>query len=164
MPTSSDSRLDQLKARARYVKWRSRIPYTNEQILAALRRMESACSASLDDSAASQTKRQKAREVIEWFDTTRHLTGALYRHVLSYLVETCDICGATALYRYGGSGRCAAHKEDIPTTAYEYRARQNQRSAAIDTRKNAQDQQLRKRDAIRKLLKTRRVVASEPRS
>lgn len=88
----------------RYAAWRASVPFTNEQIADVL--LEEA------DELREQGNEYLAlnREYLAAQAIRNRVSRVALRHALPRLVRWCAVCGKTALYRYGSSGRCRAHR------------------------------------------------------
>jgi len=106
---------------ASYAHWRTTIPWSNEEIVAQLRR-DAADRPATD--GGSVYMRQKYTSWADWVERTGRLSGAIVRHCLPALITTCAICKKTALYRQGVEGRCSAHRMILsaPVAARKLRA------------------------------------------
>lgn len=82
--------------------WRATIPFTDEQILLAIRQQRAALPS--DDVRALWDRR------VQHFLTTKRLSAWLFSTLLPYLVTTCGICGKKALYRSHLLGLCRTHR------------------------------------------------------
>ena len=93
-----------------YDSWRSRIPFSNEAIAAALELHAN----DLEEihgrtGIVSEYWRRRSADV-----RSGRLSGKDLAKALPYLVTKCALCGATALYRYGTEGRCKSHRHLAP--------------------------------------------------
>ena len=89
-----------------YIRWRSRIPFSDEQIAAELDRLARECP-----------KEYLANRYRFMADRARRdgvISKATLGMAMPGLVKFCGICGKTALYRYGNEGRCREHKHNVP--------------------------------------------------
>lgn len=102
-----------------YEDWRKSVPFTDEQIISALRR-------GLENLHHNQWILDRATRHVEHFERTGRLSSKLLGYALPYLVERCGICGKTAHYRYGSAGRCKAHKDEKPSDWASVLARREQ--------------------------------------
>ena len=92
---------------AEFAAWRSTIPFTDEQIAAALESGLAHCH-----NAFMADRQQRLADFVR---RTGHLTKVALREALPYLVTTCQVCALegrqrTALYRVGSYGRCSQHR------------------------------------------------------
>ena len=93
------------RSSSEYDEWRKTIPYTDEDIIAALESFaEGHQSEALKVSCELYIQQVRGGKL-----TPRH-----YHVALHTLVKTCALCGRKALYRYGDSGRCSEHRLDMP--------------------------------------------------
>lgn len=92
----------------RYKRWRATIPYTDEQIIEALKEAIKGQAQFFQKVYQGKTERN--------FERLKEgkVSQAIIRFVLPYLIKKCNICGKTALYRYGMYGRCREHKFVVP--------------------------------------------------
>lgn len=114
-----------------YERWRASIPFSNAQIVAALR----------EDAAGAYHEfgRLKMTRAADHLERTGRLSSWMFRQALPRLIKRCAICGKVALYRYGLSGRCRTHRL-IPTIAFTRKiARLELKSSALASDKKAAD-------------------------
>ncbi len=83
-----------------YHNWRKSIPWTNDQIADAL---ESQIAIQPNEFMAERYRRNA-----QWV-RKGGLTNNLLGQALDVMVKVCAVCGKTAHYRYGNSGRCRVH-------------------------------------------------------
>ena len=110
---------------ASYEKWRRTIPFTNVQIELAIRQ----------EAASSRNEFLKRRTLrrADHLYTTGRLTRRALSTALPRLVKYCSVCGATALYRIGSSGRCREHRSvGLVDARVQYIRRSDEQSAVID--------------------------------
>jgi hypothetical protein len=127
----------------RYAAWRSSLPWSDEAIAAVLDR-----EGDDYEAAGSSFMARKMRRLAEAARNGRVFSITL-RHALPRLVESCEICGKTAMYRYGSAGRCRQHKMDTPTFVTARRARLEAKASAWDRELESQDRLKRKDDMRR---------------
>lgn len=120
-----------------YARWRSHIPFTNEQIAAALDEEANELEASLA-TIPTTTHHNRLDQILYFvakrraqaaFVRTGRLSSGILQVATSRLVKYCGICGKTALYRFGMNGRCRAHKHLVPTDVLAWRHTHEQRNA-----------------------------------
>lgn len=106
--------------RARYLRWRTTIPFTDEE-----------CAQAMEEAATSLNEFLNARY--------RHRAGQIRRGylagrdlgiILPILIKTCNLCGKKALYRTGVEGRCRDHRHSKSLTARE-RVKRLEAGAAV---------------------------------
>ena len=116
-----------------YQLWRSKIPWTDEEIVSALERSK----------ADIALLTSEARRIYLMNLTTRSIDqvrrGRLSRNVLvfvlPFLVTKCKICGKKAIYRMGNEGRCSGHR-DVRSVGFEWNLKQHDlRSAKISEKR-----------------------------
>lgn len=114
-----------------FARWRATVPFTDEQIIAAL----------LEHAARCPPGSGEARDHAFWADVVKRtgLTAKAYRRALPILVKTCAICGKKALYRMGSEGRCSAHRSQLTRGAVYTRDLCRQKSASIEAAKKRSD-------------------------
>ena len=115
---------------ADYRAYRERFPYSDEEILEALKVLEEDADAEGNAYLANRYRRWQTFDVFPPF---------VLRYVLPYLIKTCHVCGEKALYRRGLEGRCRTHRDVSPTWIDEYRARKEQKACAIESQQKVQD-------------------------
>jgi len=130
--------VDQVRGWMRYRAWRQSVPWSNAEVVAALRQDA--------DEVPSEWLAEKYRRRANKLEQGARLSSLDVRRVADRLITTCEFCGKKAFYRTKLSGRCREHR-NMPSEA---RAYHEQRS---DDRAEAQ------REAERKLVKRDRVVA-----
>jgi hypothetical protein len=79
--------------------------------------------------------------------------------VLYRLITLCAVCGQTALYRLGSSGRCRLHRQVTEYAVEARRFRLNVRSAAIDAQMNNTSRRAKLAAASQRLDQRRRARA-----
>jgi hypothetical protein len=135
-----------------YARWRATIPYTQEQIAAALLEAAEGLE-SLSPYVAEGYRRSAA-----WVTRTGRLYKAVLVKALAHLVKTCDVpdeagkpCGKKALYRAGTSGRCSAHRLVTNEWILARRRRMEEKSIQIsDNRKDRDTHALRSTGPVHK--------------
>lgn len=101
-----------------YAAWRARVPWTDEQIAAALDTLaaEFEANAAGDPSVHDGTwLAARYRNYANFLRRTGKLVGQTLATALSVLVKTCGVCALdgierVALYRTGYAGRCKQHR------------------------------------------------------
>ena len=126
-----------------YERWRSSIPFSDAAIAAALE------AEALDLEVAGKTfwanrLRHRAARVLQG----RVCSGDL-RYSLGRLVTLCNVCGKTALYRYGNEGRCRKHKDDVPQVIVRQRMNYAAKHASFQADLQLRDQQQKAVDRLR---------------
>lgn len=97
-------------------EWRASIPFSNEQIAAALDRAAAESATHAPKTAAKyQALAARLRE-------TGRPWAQLVRAALPYLVTKCAVCGKKALYRIEALGACSAHRDALRPLALRIRA------------------------------------------
>jgi len=136
---------DSAEARAAYLRWRRNVPFTDEAIIAALRRMVD--EAVLDHNRvvtgtenAAYVRARRTR-LLEHFTRTRRLSRKILTICLPYLIQTCAFCDRVALYRQGNQGRCRVHRlAPDPLAVVVRRQRIESRATEIEkTRRQRED-------------------------
>ena len=87
----------------RYAAWRKLVPFTDEPIARVLEAEAEELSAGADG-MYRYLRRIAARCRQGW------VSSWAVRRALPRLVTACAVCGKTAHYRVGSSGRCRVHK------------------------------------------------------
>lgn len=113
-----------------YRAYRNRFPYSNEEILEALKVLAEEADAENNAFLANRYRRWQTFEIFPPF---------VLRYVLPYLIKTCHVCGEKALYRRGLEGRCRTHRDVSPAWIEEYRQRKEEKSRAIESQRKEQD-------------------------
>jgi hypothetical protein len=85
-----------------YADWRSKIPWTDAEIVVALREVA--------DDEQSEYLKEKRLKTAEYFDRTGRLSKFILGLALPLLVKQCEECGKVALYRVGVRGYCREHR------------------------------------------------------
>lgn len=75
-----------------------------------------------------------------------YVTVSEYTRALHFLVTQCAICGKTAIYRMGASGRCREHRDCESEGMAWRRSLLNEKSRAIAESTTARDRRLRAND------------------
>lgn len=112
---------------ARYAEWRKMIPYSDDDVAEALKMMA--------EGAEAEGNHFLRDRYLSWLERgERHKTFPPFvlKAVLPYLIKTCDICGAQALYRQGVEGRCRTHKDITTAGVRARRERFEDRSRVIE--------------------------------
>jgi hypothetical protein len=114
-----------------YEDWRNTVPWTNAQIVEAMR--------AEADVHPSEFRRVAIRKWADHVETTGRLSAKALGFVLGRLVTVCEFCERKALYRLGNVGRCSKHR-DIKNEHTEARARRLQfKHAMMERRQKAFD-------------------------
>lgn len=126
---------------ASYARWRGRIPFTDDDIIAALERNVAA--------QPNDYMRGVATNALAWFRDKRRLSGRVYKMALPFLVQRCSIpgCGKKALYRFGSEGRCKDDRMVTPEFVKERARSIAARQAEIEALQNEIDHQRRRADS-----------------
>lgn len=135
---------------ATYDLWRGYIPFTDEQIAAAM------------VEAASHEKEwlaEKYRYYAAKLRRDHRLSKPALRVALPYLVRRCGVCALdgierTALYRYGSEGRCSAHRLVTTEGFLMRRKRIEARQTEFASAENLRGQQLAAADGHRRAART----------
>jgi len=100
-----------------YERWRSEIPWTNEQIASGLDKEAERCG--------SEWVAQRYRWSAARLRAGVRLSGKALSAALPSLALVCDVegCGKTALYRFGCEGRCRDHRHLVSLGVATRRAR-----------------------------------------
>ena len=88
-----------------YAAWRDEIPWTNAEIVQALR-------ADTTD-RAPYLKERRERTAL-YLEKGGRLSKKILSMALPLLITKCTLCGKKALYRKGSRGYCRAHRANIP--------------------------------------------------
>lgn len=98
-----------------YEAWRRTIPFTNAQVVAAIRA----------EAAAQPNAFMAARWAFkaDYLERTGRLSSRTLASALGRLITVCACCGKKALYRQGVTGRCREHRlvPDAHVTARQER-------------------------------------------
>jgi hypothetical protein len=87
---------------------------------------------------AHHHKRYQLLASAEYIATRRAFCGTQLANAAPWLVDTCGICGAKALYRYGIVGRCKMHRDDRRSASIgEREARRDRIAKAAQGVRNA---------------------------
>lgn len=126
---------------ATYEEWRATIPFTNEQIVAAMR---------------EHAKIQMTPYWVErWNGFADHIekTGRVGKAALGaalpFLVKYCAVCGKKALYRVGCEGRCSGHRFVVQAAVARARAERN-RVGDADRERAGRDQALLNKQSLQR--------------
>lgn len=115
-------------------RWRACIPWDNAQIEIALR----------EEAAVQPTEFMRNRYLQRADGLARgYLRQATVNAVLGRLVKVCVVCGASALYRIGYTGRCRQHRM---VGLAEARKNVTARGDALAVQRDKVDRELRLRD------------------
>jgi hypothetical protein len=136
-----------------YARWRATIPFTDEAIAQALDR-----EAIEQETNGRNFLAERYRRHATWA-RAGHVTGYHLRVVLYRLITLCAVCGQTALYRLGSSGRCRLHRQVTEYAVEARRFRLNVRSAAIDAQMNNTSRRAKLAAASQRLDQRRRARA-----
>ncbi len=109
-----------------YEDWRNNVPWTNAQIVEAMR--------AEADAHPSEFRRAAIRKWADHVETTGRLSSKALGLALARLVVKCEFCERKALYRLGNVGRCSKHR-DIKHEHTEQKARRLAFKAAMLERK-----------------------------
>jgi hypothetical protein len=115
-----------------YEQWRSTVPWTDEQIAAALE--QEADSVEVANAWLARRYRHHASRVM-----VGRLSLASLRVAIGRLVTACGICGKKALYITGSEGRCSAHRLIKSHAAAERSARVEARATDGEATKRGDD-------------------------
>jgi hypothetical protein len=130
--------------------WRASIPFTDEQIAAAI------------ETAGIETGNEHLQARYQGSADFVRRTGRLTRWILGValhrLVVRCEFCDKTALYRVGSAGRCSAHKGITSAYKAAARARWEARSEMVGQERKASDQ----RDLAQRSVRASRKFGSNP--
>jgi hypothetical protein len=103
--------------------WRATIPWTDDQISAALDAEAEETERANDTRGGGSWLSDKLRRAAAHLRSTHRLSSWMLRYAVPRLVKSCGICGKTALYRYGSAGRCREHRKVVPERVELNRAR-----------------------------------------
>lgn len=93
-----------------YAAWRRSVPFTDTQIVAALR--------DLGNTVPSDFLKNRYYGLAAYLERTGRLSSIMLSLVVDRLITACACCGKKALYRAGNEGRCREHKY-VPNTGVE---------------------------------------------
>lgn len=130
-------------------KWRASLPWSDEEIAAALRRL-----ADEFESNGEQFMAIAYRNKAEWLLRTHMLYSTILRMAIPELIKTCNVvegdavCGKTALYRTGTNGRCRKHRMVTCQEADARRRRIEERSSHEEREGKIIDRQDRARRSL----------------
>ncbi len=113
-----------------YQDWRATVPWTNDQIAAALE-----ADAAV---APNEYMRMKYQRLAEWVRSGRLSSKALSQ-ALPRLVKVCAVCQKVALYRMGNEGRCRAHKHVLSKPVVTRRIRNELSNADFQQKAKEKD-------------------------
>ena len=124
-----------------YIRWRKTIPWTDAEILAALRdEVQRSPNDWIKDARTARADR---------FEQSHRLSRFLLSQVIHVLVACCEVCGKTAHYRVGSRGFCRAHRTS-PQRVLPARERRREEIATLhEDRLARRDKKLRARDRLR---------------
>lgn len=130
-----------------YAKWLESLPWTQEEIIAALNSEAEAFRASGQEFFARQT------EWSAWSCSRGWLTSKGFAFALPRLITTCGVegCSRKALYRAGLQGRCSTHRLVPEDKSLARRRRLEAVSVGISHRRNLHDRAMRVIDHKAKL-------------
>jgi len=86
----------------RYQEWRARVPWSDSEIIYAMRR--------LAETHPAPHVKKYWNDMADKLARDGRLSGKVLSGVLPDLVLLCDECGKKALYRVGFKGYCREHK------------------------------------------------------
>jgi hypothetical protein len=116
---------------AGYKKWRDMFPWSNEEIVACLRKTADDLMAKPTATAQDQFMADALlRKNADALENSGRLSGRCVRLILNILITKCGVCGGKALYRKGTEGRCKQHR-DVPAS-FEAEQEQRRRDKAQD--------------------------------
>jgi hypothetical protein len=136
---------------AGYHRWRARIPFTNEEIAAALDRKYHEPCAVASYRKSEWLDRQHARMIARVL--AGHLTGSIYSAALPYLVQRCSLCGKKALYRIGSLGRCREHRDVPAPSRAAVVQRFEQQQGAKEQRTKDKERRYKRRDSMKRFVR-----------
>jgi hypothetical protein len=131
-----------------YQKWRSSIPFTDEQIAECYDKAAiDAANLGWEDSA--KRRREIAEKARQGFITLRMISNILpdLVTICSYTDSNGITCNKKALYRHGFWGRCRAHRFNVPTQEQMRIALNEAHHTYRSHQKDARDRLLRKQQA-----------------
>lgn len=110
-----------------WADWRAQLPFTDAQVVEALRAaIRQMAPRHLERFGPNYERVAKGIESGRWRVSPWNL-----RMALPYLVRWCELCGKTALYRFGHHGRCLDHKF-VRSAAVDARQRRLNQAEAED--------------------------------
>tara|TARA_R110000824_G_C14784869_1_gene632451 strand:- start:35 stop:445 length:411 start_codon:yes stop_codon:yes gene_type:complete len=126
-----------------YLKWRKTIPWTDAEILAALRdEVQRSPNDWIRDARTVRADR---------FERSHRLSRFLLSQVIHVLVVRCEVCGKTAHYRVGVRGFCRAHRTSPQRVNPARERRREQIATTHEDRRARLDTKLRARDRLRRM-------------
>jgi len=120
---------------ARYYRWRSSVPFSNEEFADAFDQLSA-------EAPKSYWKRRFS-ERAQQLRSGRLLSGYDLRMCLSMLVKTCRVCSAPAEYVVGSEGVCLEHRDCLPDAVVARRRRFEELANSIAQRLDSEDVQAR---------------------
>lgn len=136
-----------------YEAWRASVQFSNEQIADALAR-------AFADGPSNDFIEKRHRSAIAYV-RTGHLTSKLLAIALPYLVTTCVVCGKKALYRWGSTGRCRAHRDIKTAIQVEYSRWRESLNSEVALAIGERESLERRVDSRRRLATTKRIRLRE---
>jgi len=124
-----------------YFRWRKTIPWSDAEIIAALR--DEAQRSPNDWVREARTARA------DRFERSHRLSNFLVAQVLHVLVVRCEVCGETAHYRIGSRGFCREHRTSPQRLLPARERRREENARSHDDRLARLDKKLRARDRLR---------------
>ena len=124
-----------------YLAWRKTIPWTDAEIIAALRdEVQRSPNDWIKDARTARADR---------FEQSHRLSKFLLSQVIHVLVVRCEVCGEAAHYRVESRGFCRAHRTS-PQRVLPARERVREEIATSHEDRRARlDTKLRARDRLR---------------
>jgi hypothetical protein len=114
-----------------YEDWRNTVPWTNAQIVEAMR--------AEAEVHPSEFRRVAIHKWADHIESTGRLSSKALGMVLGRLVTTCEFCERKALYRLGNVGRCSKHRDVKHEHTDERSKRHEFRSAMFERSRKAFD-------------------------
>ena len=126
-----------------YIRWRKTIPWTDAEILAALRdEVRRSPNDWIRDARTTRAER---------FERSHRLSQYLLSQVIHVLVVRCEVCGETAHYRVGSRGFCRAHRTSPQRVLPARERRREEIATSHEDRRARLDTKLRSRDRLRRM-------------
>ncbi len=135
---------------AKYREWRRTVPWTNAEIIHALR--------TIAAEQPNEFLRERYERKAEWIETYHRFNARMLSEALPYLIRVCNyvtdegkVCGGRALYRYGNDGRCKTHKMHASQGYAERQRRFEVTSHAFEQNNNEFYDRCERKERLRKL-------------
>ena len=138
-----------------YGRWRASLPWSDDDICAALELYASDCRRRWGDSDCIDRRLAFNKQGVRMGRLSRFILGK----ALPYLVKSCHVCGKTALYRRGNHGACRLHRDTLPSQPQRY----EQRSALVERAQRLKERGMKRSDERHKYESRSRVRRAKDR-